>query len=703
MKKIFLFLFINAAFLTVTAQNFNYPPTQKGQVQDNYHGVIIADPYRWLEDDNSEETKNWVSIQSAFTNSYLENIPFREEIKNRFTEILNYERYGMPFKAGDKYMFFKNDGLQQQSVIYIQDDLNSEPRVFLDPNKLSDDGTVSISSFTPSKDGKYVAYGISRGGSDWNEIFIIETETGKLLEDHLKWIKFSGISWFNDGFYYSRYDAPKEGEELKSANEFHKIYYHKLGQSQDKDELIFESKEHPKRNFYAGVSEDNKYLLIYGTEGAGGKNILYVKDLATNGDFNSVISEFFANFSVIGTNGNRLIIRTDYNAANYRIISIDPNNVSESDWKVLIPEGKNVINGASSTGGKLFIQKLKDAAGLVEVYDLNGNFINEIDLPGVGSVGGFAGKSDAKETFYSFVSFNQPAVIYRYDIQSGKSEVFRKLNLPFSVDDLEAKRVFVKSKDGTQVPLFIVHKKGLKNDGTAPTLLYGYGGFNVNMTPYFSTSYIPLLENGGVYAVAVLRGGGEYGKEWHEAGMLDKKQNVFDDFIACSEYLISEKYTNPSRLAINGGSNGGLLVAACLLQRPELFQVAIPEVGVLDMLRYQKFTIGWAWVPEYGSSEVKEQFPFLIEYSPLHNVKQGIEYPATMITTADHDDRVFPAHSFKFAAEMQSKYSGKNPVLIRIETKAGHGAGTSTSKIIELNSDKYAFLFYNMGITPKFK
>lgn len=703
MKKIFLFLFIYAAFFTVKAQNFNYPATHKGQVQDNYHGIIIADPYRWLEDDNSEETKNWVSAQSAFTNSYLENIPFREEIKNRFTEILNYERYGMPFKAGDKYMFFKNDGLQQQSVIYIQDELKSEPRVFLDPNKLSDDGTVSISSFTPSKDGKYVAYGISRGGSDWNEIFVIETETGKLLEDHLKWIKFSGISWFNDGFYYSRYDTPKEGEALKSANEFHKIYYHKLGQSQDKDELIFESKEHPKRNFYAGVSENNKYLLVYGTEGAGGKNILYLKDLSSNGDFKTVIGEFFANFSVIGTNDNRLIIRTDYNAANYRIISIDPNNVSESDWKVLIPEGKNVINGASSTGGKLFIQKLKDAAGLVEVYDLNGNFINEIDLPGVGSVGGFAGRSDAIETFYSFVSFNQPAVIYRYDIQSGKSEVFRKLNLPFSVDDLEAKRVFVKSKDGTQVPLFIVHKKGLKIDGTAPTLLYGYGGFNVNMTPYFSTSYIPLLENGGVYAVAVLRGGGEYGKEWHEAGMLDKKQNVFDDFIACSEYLINEKYTNPSRLAINGGSNGGLLVAACLLQRPELFKVAIPEVGVLDMLRYQKFTIGWAWVPEYGSSEVKEQFPFLIEYSPLHNVKQGIEYPATLITTADHDDRVFPAHSFKFAAEMQSKYTGKNPILIRIETKAGHGAGTSTSKIIELNSDKYAFLFFNMGITPQFK
>ena len=695
--KLFLLLII---FSFVGFAQIKYPETKKVNVVDDYHGVKVADPYRWLEDDNSEETKAWVQAQNKVTFEYLEKIPFRNKIKERFTEILNYPKYGAPFKAGNRYYFFKNDGLQNQSVIYVLESLNDKEEVFLDPNKFSEDGTKSLTTLSFSKNGKYLVYGISSGGSDWNEFFVMNAETKEILPDHLKWIKFSGAAWKDDGFYYSRYPEP-QGSELSSKNEFSKVYYHKLGTKQEDDILIYEDPSKPKRGFSAQITDDERFLIIYQTEGTS-KNAFMVKDLSdTKGEFISIVDDFTNNYSVIDNLGDNLLVRTDYNAPNYKIVLVDPKNPSKENWVDLIPEKKDVMQSVRIIGEKLIITYLQDVTHHVYMFDLNGNPLGEIELPGLGTVG-FTGKRDDSIAFYTFTSFTSPGTIYKFDVNTKLSELYKQIELSFDFDNYETKQVFYSSKDGTKIPMFIVHKKGLKLDGNNPTYLYAYGGFNASMMPSFSTSRLLLLENDGVFAMANIRGGGEYGEEWHKAGMLDKKQNVFDDFIAAAEYLIKEGYTNPNKLAIAGGSNGGLLIGAVINQRPDLFKVALPAVGVMDMLRFHKFTIGYYWIVEYGSSDNPEQFKYLYEYSPIHNIKEGLNYPATLVTTADHDDRVVPAHSFKYIATLQEKYKGDNPVLIRIETKAGHGAGKPTSKVIEEVTDVWSFVFYNLGVTPKY-
>jgi len=679
------------------AQQIKYPASKMVDQKDNYHGTEISDPYRWLEDGDSEETKNWVKSQNEVTDNYLAKIPFRDQIKNRLTDLWNYEKFSAPNKVGEYYFFFRNDGLQEQSILYYQKGLNGAPEVFLDPNTLSTDGSVSISSLAYSNDNKYMSYGISRGGSDWNEFFVMDIASKKLLPDHLKWVKFSGMAWYKDGFYYSRYDEPKGENKLKAVNEFHKIYYHKIGDDQSKDVLVYEAKDFPKRYFSAQVTDDEKFLFIYASEGAGDDNALYYKDLSKSDAIKPLFDAFEDSYSVIDALEGKFLIQTNKKAPFSKVVLVDPANPNEANWETIIPEQNFTIRSVSLISNKLFVSYLKDVASHVYVYNLKGSKIAEVKLPEVGTVSGFGGKNTDTEIFYSFTSFTYPSTIFRYDVKNNTSEVFKRPAVKFNVDEFESKQVFYTSKDGTKIPMFIVHKKGLKLDGTNPTMLYAYGGFNISLTPGFRLSILPLLENGGIFAMANLRGGSEYGDAWHEAGMLDKKQNVFDDFIAAAEYLIKEKYTSPEKLAINGGSNGGLLVGAVMLQRPELFKVAIPEVGVLDMLRYHKFTIGWGWIPEYGSADNPEQFPFLVKYSPLHNIKSGVNYPATLITTADHDDRVFPAHSFKFGAALQNTYKGTEPMLLRIETNVGHGAGTSTSKSIELAADKLAFMLYNMG------
>lgn len=703
MKKLFKF-FILFAFLgsLLNAQQVQYPKTKKIDHVDEYHGTKISDPYRWLEDNTSKETGAWVEEENNITNEYLAKIPYRESIKKRLTELWNYERYSAPSKIGDHYVFYKNDGLQEHSVVYIQKGLDGTPEVFLDPNKLSDDGSVSLAGLSFSHDYKYATYLISRGGSDWREIFVMDVQKKSLLPDQIKWAKFTGASWYKDGFFYSRYDEPKAGEELKQKNEFQKLYYHKLGTAQSEDKLILEDKENPKRGFGAGVSDDEKYLIISVWEGSSSKNMIYYKDLVNDGPIVKLIDKPEAQNSIIDNLENKFLLLTNLDAPNNRVVMIDTQNPAKDNWITLIPESKNVIQSVSVMSEKLIVRYLKDANSSISVYDLAGKYLHDIELPAVGTASGFGGKKEEAETFFTFTSFTYPPTIYKYDIINNKSELFRKSEINFDMDGYATKQIFYESKDGTKVPLFIVHKKGLKLDGNNPTLLYAYGGFNVSMQPGFSVTRIPLLENGVVYAMACLRGGSEYGEDWHKAGMLDKKQNVFDDFIAAAEWLIKNKYTSSSKLAVQGGSNGGLLVGAVINQRPELYKVAFPMVGVMDMLRFHKFTIGWAWVPEYGSSDDKDQFNFLIKYSPLHNLKKGIDYPATMVTTADHDDRVFPAHSFKYSAALQEMNSGKNPTLIRIETKVGHGAGTSTSKSIELYTDLWSFMFYNIGITPAY-
>ncbi len=698
MRAGLLFLLISFLMVNLNSQNFNYPPATKSEVKDNYHGTMIPDTYRWLEDDNSSETAAWVKSQVNFTENYLSKIPFREKIRKRITELWNYEKVGVPYRVGDYYVYSRNEGLQQQSVYYIRPVSGGEARVLLDPNKLSSDGTTSVTQLSFSENSKYMGYGISKGGSDWNEFFVMDLKSGKLLSDHIEWVKFSAISWAGDGFFYSRYDAPEENEELKAENNFHKLFYHKIGTAQSEDQFIFSVKDSPQSIVYGGVSEDENHLFIYINEATYPHSKLYHKDLKNNGAIKPVIDEYFTSTSVIEVYEGKLICISDYNAPNRRIVMIDPANPAKENWIESIPESKFVIEDAFIAGGRIFVHYLQDAYSRIKVFDLRGKNLAEMELPGIGSASGFSGKMKNNELFYGFTSFTLPYTVYRYDIEKNKSEVFFAPSIAVDVSQFVTEQVFYTSKDGTKIPLFLVYKKGFVKNGKAPALLYGYGGFRVSMTPGFRLSAIPLLEKGGVYAMACLRGGSEYGEEWHQAGMLDKKQNVFDDFIAAAEYLINNGYTSPDYLAINGGSNGGLLVGACMLRRPDLFKVAIPQVGVLDMLRYQKFTIGWAWVSEYGSSENKDQFNFLINYSPLHNVKSGINYPATLITTADHDDRVFPAHSFKFAAELQDKYKGPNPVLIRIETNAGHGAGISTSKKIDEITDILSFTLYNMGL-----
>ena len=702
MKKFFLIL-IGFAFLfnLTSAQNLKYPQIKKVDQVDNYFGVSVSDPYRWLEDNNSDETKAWVDAENKLTQDYLSKIPYREAVKKRITDLWNYEKFSAPYKVGENYMFSKNDGLQEQSVYFIQKGLNGKPEVLLDPNKLSNDGSISLGGIYFSNDYKYCSYGISRGGSDWREFFVIDLATKKLTDDVIKYSKFSGNAWYKNGFFYGRYDEPKPGEELKQKNEFQKLFYHKLGTPQTEDKLVLEDKDNPKRGFGSEVTEDEKYLIISVWEGSASENMIWFKSLENDSPVVKLVDNPNAEYNFIDNFGDKLLLLTNLNAPNYRVVLVDLKNPAKENWETLIPEGVSVIQSVSHVGRRLFVTYLNDAINKVTIFEENGEYKGNVELPSIGTVSGFAGKHDDMETFFTFTSFTYPSTIFKYDIKNNKSVLFKQPKVKFNPAGYETKQIFYQSKDGTKVPLFIVHKKGLKLDGNNPALLYAYGGFNISSQPSFSSSRIVLLDNGFVYALACIRGGGEYGESWHRAGMLNKKQNVFDDFISAGEWLVSNKYTNPNKLAIMGGSNGGLLIGAVINQRPDLFKVAIPQVGVMDMLRYHKFTIGWAWVPEYGSSDNEEQFKFIYKYSPLHNIKSGLNYPATLITTADHDDRVFPAHSFKYAATLQEKNSGSNPTLIRIETKVGHGAGTSTSKSIELTTDIFSFMAYNFGIKLK--
>jgi prolyl oligopeptidase len=710
MNKFLIFVLIIAVLhscqteseMTKSPIKLEYPNTQKdSSIVDNYGGTLIKDEYRWLEVDTSQEVKEWVGKQNDVTFDYLENIPYRESIKERYEELFDYVKVSSPFKVGEYYFFNKNEGLQNQSVIYYQKGLDGTPEVFLDPNAMSDDGTVSINLIGFSQDNKYVTYSSQEGGSDWQQLHVIEIATKKRLSDELKWVKFSGANWYKDGFFYSRYPAPNDGLELSAKNEYHAVYYHKLGDDQSKDVRIFGNEENPLIYHFTGITESKDFLILYASTGTDGFETYY-KDLKNDGPITKLTSGFKNKSSVVDNVGNHLLVMTDIDAPKYRLVDVDLDNPDQSDWKDVIPETEHLLQSVSTGANKLWANYLQDVTTRIYRYDTDGNNKMEIKLPGLGSAGGFGGKKDDDHFFYSFSSFTIPNTIYKYDVDTDVSEPFFKADLKFNPDDFVEKQVFYTSKDGTKVPMFIVHKKGLELDGNNPTYLYAYGGFNVNLTPSFSTSRIILLENGGVFAMPNLRGGGEYGEEWHKAGMLHNKQNVFDDFIAAAEYLIDEKYTSSEKLAISGGSNGGLLVGAVMTQRPELYAATFPAVGVMDMLRYHKFTVGWGWVPEYGSSEDPEHFENLLSYSPLHNLKEGVEYPATMITTADHDDRVVPAHSFKFGAKLQEVHKGDNPVLLRIAVDAGHGAGKPTSKIIEEQADKWSFFFYNTNSPVKY-
>jgi prolyl oligopeptidase len=689
------------------SQKLTYPKSQKVDQVDDYFGTKIKDPYRWLEDDNSPETKAWVIEENKVTSDYLSKIPFRESIKNRITELNNYPKYSAPFRVGEYFFFYKNDGLQNQSVLYYQKGFNGKPSIFLDPNTFSTDGTVAINIAGTSKDKKYLAYSISKSGSDWTELHVREISTKMDLSDKIEWTKFGGASFYKNGFFYSGYDKPKAEEELSKKNTFQKVYYHKLGDNQADDKLIYEDKENPLRYYGAGVTEDERFVVLTVSQGTGGSSI-YVKDMknpnnkGTKVDFKLIIDGFESESNIIDNIGDNLLLFTNIDAPNNKLVTVNYNNPKKSNWQTLIAQNKNVLTSVSKTGGKLFANYMQDVSSHIFQFSLHGKLEKEIQLPTLGSAGGFGGEDEDEFTFYSFSSFTYPPSIYKYDIKSGKSELFRTAEVKFNMDEFETKQIFYESKDGTKIPMFVVHKKGIKCDGNNPTLLYGYGGFNASMTPGFSPSRIAFLEQGGIYVMANIRGGGEFGEKWHKAGMLLNKQNVFDDFIYAAEYLIKEKYTSKEKLAIQGASNGGLLVGACMTQRPDLFKVCFPAVGVMDMLRFQKFTVGWGWVDDYGSSDSSNHFPYLLGYSPLHNIKEGVSYPATLITTADHDDRVVPAHSFKFAATLQEKQQGDNPVIIRIETKAGHGGGKSLTKAIDEVSDIYSFMFWNMGITPKY-
>lgn len=695
-------VFVFSACKQKVGEKIIYPQTKKVDQVDDYFGTKVADPYRWLEDDNSEETKKWVEEQNKVTFAFLEKIPYREKIRQRLKDIYNYPRMSQPIRAGEYYFFYKNDGLQNQSVIYIQKGLDGQPEVFIDPNQLSPDGTIRINLAGFSPDFRYVAISRSEAGSDWSEIRVMEIATRQELPDRIQWVKFSGASWYKDGFFYSGYDKPAPGEELKARNEYQKVFYHKLGQPQEKDVLVYEDKEHPLRYFNLGVTEDQKYAILEVSAGTSG-NELYWRDLSQkNSSFKLLIPGFANDSEVIDNLGDKFLVRTNIDAPNYRLVLVDPKNPAKENWKDILPEKSEVLTAAVTAGGYLFGIYLQDAHTRVYQYTPEGNFIREVELPAIGTASGFGGWRDDKFIFYTFNSFNYPPTIYKYDLATGKSEIFARQEVKFNPEDFEVKQVFYTSKDGTKVPMFIVHKKGLVLNGKNPTFLTGYGGFNISLLPAFNPSIVPILENGGVFAQPNLRGGGEYGENWHRAGMLQNKQNVFDDFIAAAEYLIKEKYTSPKYLAISGASNGGLLVGAVMTQRPELFGVAFPAVGVMDMLRFHKFTVGWGWVVEYGSSDNEEQFRYLYKYSPLHNIRDGVCYPATLITTADHDDRVVPAHSFKFAATLQEKQACNNPVLIRIETRSGHGSSNITKAIDEL-TDKYAFMFYIMGVKPVYK
>jgi prolyl oligopeptidase len=681
-----------------------YPTTAKVDQIDEYHGVKIADPYRWLENPDTPETQAWVEAQNQVTFAYLNQIPARDQIKQRLTQLWDYEKYGTPFKERDRYFYYKNDGLQNQSVLYTLKSLNDEPKVLIDPNTLSEDGTVALAGISISENAQFMAYSLSISGSDWQEWKVRDIETGEDLTDHLKWIKFSGASWTHDhkGFFYSRYDEPNQETKREDVNYYQKLFYHQLGTPQNEDLLIYERPDQKEWGFNGVVTEDGNYLIISVWRGTDPKNLIFYKDLTKpDSPVIELINEFEANFSFIDNDGPLFWLETDLDAPRSRVISINTNNPpkspfgkggNEGGFTEIIPEAAETLQGVGILNNQFVTSYLKDAKTQIKIFNLDGTFLREVALPGLGSAGGFAGKRHETETFYSYSSFTTPNTIYRYDMVTDTSTIYRQPKVDFNPDDYETKQVFYASKDGTKIPMFITHKKGLKLDGNNPTYLYAYGGFAISITPSFSISMLVWMELGGVYAVANIRGGGEYGEEWHQAGTKLHKQNVFDDFIAAAEWLIENQYTSSKKITIAGGSNGGLLVGACMTQRPDLFAAALPAVGVLDMLRFHKFTIGWAWTSDYGSPEDPEEFKALYAYSPLHNLKPAIAYPATMITTADHDDRVVPAHSFKFAAALQEAHQGENPVLIRIETKAGHGAGKPTAKIIEEIADEWAFL-----------
>ena len=684
--------------ISVMAQKIDYPKAKKVDQTDDYHGTKINDPYRWLENPDAPESRAWIEAQNKLSFGFLAQIPEYTQIKERLTKLWNYEKYSASFKENKRYFYYKNDGLQNQSVLYTADSLEGTPRVLLDPNTLSQNGTVALSGTAISEDGKLLAYSLSSAGSDWQEWKVRDIASGKDLDDHLKWAKFSGAAWTldNKGFYYSRYDEPNEKTKLEDANYFQKLYYHRIGTKQSADALIYERKDQKEWGFGGAVSEDGRYLIIHVWRGTDPKNLLFYQDLkAKDAKVVELVKDFEASYSFIGNDDAVFYFRTDLKASRGKIIAIDTNKPERNNWKEIVAESAETIDGESGVSfvnNQFIVPYLKDARSQIKIFAVNGKLVREVELPGIGTASGFAGKRKDKETFYAFTGFTAPTTIYRYDLVKGKSAIFRAPKVDFNPNDYETKQVFYASKDGTKVPMFITHKKGLKLDGKNPTYLYGYGGFNVSLTPAFSISNLVWMEMGGVFAQPNLRGGGEYGEDWHQAGMKLKKQNVFDDFIAAAQWLITNKYTSTPKLAIGGGSNGGLLVGACLTQRPDLFGAALPAVGVMDMLRFQKFTIGWAWTSDYGSSENAEDFKVLFAYSPLHNIKPGTAYPPTMVTTADHDDRVVPAHSFKFVATMQAAQTGANPILIRIETDAGHGAGKPTTKVIEEVADRWGFL-----------
>lgn len=700
-----LFTTFSAITHTTFSQELEYPKTKTVEQIDEYHGTKVADPYRWLEDDvrESKEVEQWVEAQNQVTDQYLKSIPERAAIEEHLTKLWNYEKFSAPFKAGGRYYFQKNDGLQNQYVLYMMDSLDAEPELLIDPNTWSKDGTVALAGMAFSDDGKYLAYGIQESGSDWRTWRVMRIEDRKLLDDELKWIKFSGVSWTKDskGFFYGRYDEPEEGEAFQSLNMGQKILYHRVGTPQSEDVLVFHRPDEPEWGYHADVTDDGRYLVITVWKGTADKYRVFYKDLLEPyGMPIELISHFDDEYSFIGNDGPVFYFKTDLNAPNKRVIAIDIREPQPENFREVIPEGEEAIQSVGLVANMFVVRTLEDAKTQVRMFDTSGNLIRKVKFPGIGSASGFGGDRTDTETFYSFSSFITPPSIYRYNMITGESKLFRRSNIDFDADQFELKQVFIESKDGTKVPLFIAHKKGLKLDGNNPLLLYSYGGFNISLTPYFSMSRAAWMQMGGVFVLANLRGGGEYGEEWHQGGMKLKKQNVFDDFIAAAEWLIDNKYSRPEKLAIQGGSNGGLLVGAVMTQRPELYKAALPAVGVMDMLRFHKFTAGRFWVDEYGSSDDPEEFKALLAYSPYHNLKDGTKYPSTMVTTADTDDRVVPGHSFKFAARLQEAHAGENPVLIRIETKAGHGSGKPTSKIIEEIADMWAFLVKELDFEP---
>jgi prolyl oligopeptidase len=686
------------------AAPMKYPSAPRADVFDEYHGTRVADPFRPLENPDAPETRSWIEAENALTESWLAQIPARPILRARLEELWNFERFSAPSKQGGRYFYFRNDGLQNQSVLYVVDRLDGEPRVLLDPNTLSSDGTVSLAESAVSEDGKYLAYATADGGSDWTTWKIREVDTGKDLADELKWVKFSGASWTHDGkgFYYARYDEPSQPLEQVNLNQ--KLYYHAVGTPQSADKLIYARPDQPEWGFGTTITEDGRTLVISIWQGTEQKNRIYLRDAAPDAtEVTPLLDGFDAYYNFIGKAGSKLYFSTDKDAPRGRVSSIDLATFRPGAVPALteiLPQSADTLDGVSLVGGNLIASYLHDARAVAKVYSLDGAFLRDVAFPGLGTAGGFGGKSTDTETFYTYTSYETPATVYRYDVASGESSIYRQPKVKFNPADFETEQVFYPSKDGTKIPMFLVHKKGLVKNGANPTLLYGYGGFNISLTPSFSVQNLVWMENGGIYAVANLRGGGEYGREWHEGGILDRKQNVFDDFASAAEWLIAHQYTNPDKLAIRGGSNGGLLVGASITQRPDLFKAAIPQVGVLDMLRYHQFTIGWAWASDYGTVDDAKMFKYLLGYSPYHNVRPGTRYPATLITTGDHDDRVVPAHSFKFAAALQESHAGAAPVLIRIETRGGHGAGKPTAMLIDEAADIQAFLAKELGMMP---